>query len=66
VFSAVDLLLTTCLAWARVVQLDLPPRLEAFWARISQREAYRRAFERNFPPAARALLGGEEATGAKE
>ncbi len=64
-FSAVDLLLATCLAWARVVQLDLPPRLEAFQARISQREAYRRAFERNFPPSARALLGGAEAAGAK-
>jgi glutathione S-transferase len=65
-FSGADLLLSTCLAWARMVQLELPPRLEAFQARISRREAYRAAFERNFPPSARALLGGTRALGAED
>jgi len=66
VFSGADLLLSTCLAWARMVHLELPPHLEAFQVRISRREAYRAASERNFPPSARALLDGTRAPGTED
>ena len=51
-FSAVDILLSTCLVWASLVKLDLPDRLQDYQARVGGREAYRRALKRNFPPGA--------------
>lgn len=57
-FSGADLLLATCLAWAQIVELTLTPRLEDFQARISTREAFKRAMAVNFPPGAARLVPG--------
>ena len=51
-FSAVDILLSTCLAWAGFVKLDISGRLQDYQARVGGREAYSRALKRNFPPGA--------------
>ena len=48
-FSAADILLETCLAWAHVVDLELSPLLTGYRDSLAKREAYTRAFERNFP-----------------
>ncbi len=47
-FSVADVVLMSCLDWAVAYALDLPNPLAAYRARISQRPAYRRAFEINF------------------
>ncbi len=57
-FSAADLLLVTCLGWARVVHLPLSSRLEEYLAGVTSRAGYREAFSRNFTPEAMALLSG--------
>jgi glutathione S-transferase len=57
-FSAADLLLVTCLGWARIVELALSPRLEEYLATLSKRDAYLEAFARNFTPEALALMAG--------
>ena len=51
-FSAVDILLSTCLAWAGFVKLDISGRLQDYQTRVGGREAYSRALKRNFPPGA--------------
>jgi glutathione S-transferase len=63
-FSAADLLLATCLAWARVVGILLSDTLSDHLSRCSARPAYHAAFARNFTPAARELLGRGPAHGA--
>jgi glutathione S-transferase len=55
-FSAADLLLASCLGWARFVRIALPEVLEGHLARSSAREAFQRAHARNFTPAAMAML----------
>jgi len=58
-FSAADLLLITCLAWARLVAIELPESLAGYCERIHQRAAFGRAVRVNFPPEAVAALRGE-------
>ena len=50
-FGLADVLLMTCLDWAVVYGLELPEPLTAYRARISEREAYRRAVDVNFKQA---------------
>ncbi len=50
-FSVADILLTTCLPWARHCGIDLPDAYVAYEARIDERPAYRRAQEINVPEA---------------
>lgn len=51
-FSALDILVTTCLDWAAFVAVELPDALQVYKQRIAQRDAYAKAMARNFPPAA--------------
>ena len=55
-FSAADVVVTTCLDWARFVAIELPDPLESYRERIAAREAYGRAMAVNFPPKAFAAL----------
>ena len=57
-FSAADLLLVTCLGWARIVNLPLSSRLEEYLAGVTDRAGYRAAFSVNFTPEAMAALSG--------
>ena len=57
-FSAADLLLVTCLGWARIVGLPLSSRLEEYLAGVTNRAGYRAAFSVNFTPEAVASLSG--------
>ncbi len=47
-FSGVDILLTSCLDWARAYGFALSPALEAYRERHRQRPAYRSAAELNY------------------
>lgn len=47
-FGLADVLLMSCLEWARAYGLELPTGLEAYRGRIGQRDAYRRAIAVNF------------------
>ena len=47
-FSAVDLLLTSCLDWAVLYQVDIPKRLDVYRRHHHQRPAYVSARELNF------------------
>ena len=58
-FSAADILLSTCLAWAQTVDIGLPEVLTAYQTRVTAREAFGRAARTNFTPAAMAMLRGE-------
>lgn len=58
-FSAVDLLVGSCLAWARFVGIELDPALEDYRQRLTARDAFQRAFRTNFTPEAMALLRGD-------
>lgn len=49
-FTCADLLLCTCLDWARFVGEELPEELEAYRQRGSARPAYAAAFAKNYPP----------------
>lgn len=51
-FDAADLLVTTCLDWARFVSIPLSETLSAYRERVARREGYARAMATNFPPAA--------------
>jgi glutathione S-transferase len=55
-FSAADLLLASCLAWARVVEIELSTVLADHLERACKREAYKEAATRNFTPAALKML----------
>lgn len=58
-FSVADLLLKTCLDWARFAALELPESLTVYSSAIGQRPAYLIAMKRNFTPEASAALTGE-------
>lgn len=58
-FGVADLLLMTCLEWARFADIPLSDRLEEYQQAIRERPAYRRAIANNFPPAAIAALKGK-------
>lgn len=47
-FSTTDILLMSCLDWARYVDIELPAPLAAYQRRVGERPAYRQAFARNF------------------
>jgi glutathione S-transferase len=55
-FSAVDVLLSSCLAWAQFVSIPFDEPLAAYHARTAERLAFRRAMSVNFPPEALAAL----------
>jgi glutathione S-transferase len=55
-FSAADILLTSCLAWAQFVAIPLADPLVAYRDRIASRPAFGRAMQVNFPPEALAAL----------
>ena len=55
-FSAVDVLLASCLAWAQFVRIPLAEPLAAYQTRIASRPAFGRAMQVNFPPEALAAL----------
>jgi len=47
--SSADILLMTCLDWAAISNISLPPALIAYRERVAQRPAYRAAMKKNFP-----------------
>jgi glutathione S-transferase len=47
--SAADILMMTCLEWARTCDLKLPQGAAEYRERLAQRPAYRAALSRNFP-----------------
>lgn len=51
-FTGADVLLTTCLDWAHFYSLPLADGLAEYRTRTTSRDAYRRAFEVNYRPAA--------------
>jgi glutathione S-transferase len=59
-FCVADLLLKTCLDWARFVGIQLPDSLESYSQTIAQRPAYTTAMRINFTPAVLAALAGED------
>ena len=48
--TGADIHLQTCLTWAHMYGEALPPNLDAFRQRLSETDAYQRAFQVNFPP----------------
>lgn len=55
-FCGADLLLGTCSVWAQFVGIKLSDPLVSHLALVQDREGFRQARERNFPPAALAAL----------
>ena len=55
-FSAADVLLTSCLAWAQFVAIPLAAPLVAYRDRVAARPAFEAAMAVNFPPEALAAL----------
>jgi glutathione S-transferase len=55
-FSAVDVLLTSCLVWAKFVGIPLESSLDVYRERVAARPAFGRAMAVNFPPEALAAL----------
>jgi glutathione S-transferase len=55
-FCSADLLLGTCSVWAQFVGIKLCDALVHHLALVQDREGFRQARERNFPPAAMAAL----------
>jgi glutathione S-transferase len=55
-FTAVDVLLTSCLMWAQFIGIALADVLAAYRDRIAARPAFGRAMAVNFPPEALAAL----------
>ncbi len=58
-----DLLLTTCLEWARFVKAPVPAPLDDYVARIRTRPAYEAAMAANLPPEALAATAAATPTG---
>jgi glutathione S-transferase len=48
-FSLADIMLTTCLTWAKDYGAELGVASLEYVARMKQREAYRRAIKINYP-----------------
>jgi glutathione S-transferase len=55
-FSAVDILLASCLAWAQFTRIPLSEPLTAYRDRVATRPAFASAVQVNFPPEALAAL----------
>jgi len=58
-WSVADILLASCTAWARQVQIELPEPLVDHFERARSRDAFVTAMQRNFPPAALAMLAAQ-------
>lgn len=56
-FNVADLLVFSCLLWARSVGIEIPSSLDRYFALIESRPALSRALQTNFPPEARAAMG---------
>jgi glutathione S-transferase len=61
-FSAADVLLVSCLAWAQFIQIRLAEPIAAYHDRIASRPAFARAMQVNFPPEALAALAARART----
>ncbi|MEE8245152.1 MAG: glutathione S-transferase C-terminal domain-containing protein, partial [Pseudomonadales bacterium] len=48
VFTAADLLLTTCLTWANAYGVEISDVLQTYTDRITERDAFKRAAKLNF------------------
>lgn len=57
-FTVADLLLVTCLDWARILKLGLSDSLVAYRDRVAARPAHAPAMAKNFPPEAIAHMVG--------
>ena len=55
-FSVADLLLASCMTWARFIAIELPDALAAYEQRATTRPAYGAAMAANFPPEVQALM----------
>ena len=60
-FTVADLLLATCLDWAAFYGEKLSAPLESYRGRMASRDAYRRAWEVNFPAAVLEQLRAQRA-----
>ena len=60
IFCVADLLLKTCLDWARSAGIQLPDSLDSYSQAIAERPAYVTAMSINFTPAAMAALTGAD------
>ncbi len=58
-WSVADIMLATCTAWAELVGIELAPPLAKHLEAARARNAFVRAAERNFPPAALAMLAAQ-------
>ncbi len=48
-FTGADILLNSCLSWAKFINVDIPIGLEPYLERTSARPAFRAALQANFP-----------------
>ncbi len=48
-FAVADILMMTCLDWANAYDIDLPPALRDYRARVGERPAYQRALRVTYP-----------------
>ena len=60
--SVADILLQSCLLWAKTLDLALPARVDAYSESLTARPAYAAAMKTNFTPAAMAALRGQTAS----
>ncbi|MDP6977236.1 MAG: glutathione S-transferase family protein [Myxococcota bacterium] len=58
-WSAADIMLATCTAWAELVGIELAPPLAKHLEAARARDAFGLAAQRNFPPAALAMLAAQ-------
>lgn len=62
-FSVADILVSTCITWAKFIGIEVPDRLGDYQGRVTQRSAHATAMQRNFPPAAVAAMREQRGTG---
>ncbi|MGE4609453.1 MAG: glutathione S-transferase C-terminal domain-containing protein, partial [Myxococcota bacterium] len=48
-FTGADILLSSCLTWAKFIDLEIGSELQEYLERTSARPAYRSAVKANFP-----------------
>lgn len=58
-FGLADILLTSCLDWAEFYGIELVGSLIEYRAKITERPAYQKAFQTNFPQMLAAVSGGQ-------
>jgi glutathione S-transferase len=62
-FSAADILLSSCLTWAKFIGIPTGERLAGYQQRATQRPAHAAALRKNSPAAAVAAMQGQSGTG---